>query len=239
MRTMHFVGLLVGVCGLGLALPARADAPPMPPCPPGWEQVDAFSCREPIACPPGWKLDVGPVCVPWECQKDADCNWKGIIPCMDASVCASGSGRAVRVCETGPGGLTCPSGLSCQKRKLCGSFRDVASRQAARFTNWTPTGSPKAPTAPVAAAPSAAAPASAATDSAPLATAPVSTTASQAAAPPSSTPRRASCHYAAGPAATTGGPFSLWLAAALWGLRRRARAARLSTYPQRRGAMNQ
>lgn len=137
LRQHIFIGLIsyLGLCAaVGRA---RGDAPPMPPCPPGWEQVGQFECREPIKCPAGWRLDKGPVCVPWECSKAQDCNWKGFIPCLDAQVCApAGGGRAVRVCETA--GAACPSGLSCQPRKLCGNFPDVASRNAGRFGNWNP-----------------------------------------------------------------------------------------------------
>lgn len=143
----HIRVVVVGLSGLWAMSAAYADAPPMPPCPAGWQQVDAFTCREPFPCPPGWKLDTGPVCVPWECQKAADCSWKGIIPCREADVCvAVTGGRAVRVCDSAGGSPSCPSGLTCQKRKLCANF--PGARQGEAFGNWTPgasgVASPKA-----------------------------------------------------------------------------------------------
>jgi hypothetical protein len=215
-----------------LAVPGRAvaDAPPMPPCPPGWEQVDAFSCREPIRCPAGWKLDAGPVCVPFECQKDRDCNWKGIVPCKEAGVCAAGSGRAVRVCDTEPGGRGCPSGLTCQKRKLCGRFAGGASGAAARFENWEPGQSQPTP---------------AVTPSAEPVAGPVggqaaaATPARESPTPPSQGPtRRTGCQLGAGSAPTTGGsPLALLAATALWGLSRRGRRRPEPTSAPQRGPL--
>lgn len=137
MRGQILAGAALLLSGVWGTTPAHADSPPMPPCPAGWQQVDAFTCREPFHCPPGWKLDTGPVCVPWECQKAADCSWKGHIACREADVCVGATGgRAVRVCDSGGGGAGCPSGLTCQKRKLCANF--PGARQGEAFGNWTP-----------------------------------------------------------------------------------------------------
>lgn len=136
-RGHMLAGALLWLSVLSATTGALADSPPMPPCPPGWEQVDKFTCKEPFACPPGWKLDSGPVCVPWECEKNADCSWKGSIPCREANVCVGAAGgRALRVCEGTGGSLSCPSGLSCQKRKLCANFS--AAHAGESFGNWTP-----------------------------------------------------------------------------------------------------
>ena len=221
MRNAVFVGIWLAVSGLAAPAPAHADAPPMPPCPPGWEQVDAFSCREPIKCPPGWKLDVGPVCVPWECQKASDCSWKGIIPCQDADVCAAGSGPAVRICDAGASGPSCPSGLTCQKRKLCAGFSSPAGRSSPRFENWTPEAKRSASSATAATS----APATAAAQPAEAAGASPAPTADRPAASPDAAVRRASCQYAA--AATPGslGQLALLLLAALGRRRRRSGVA--------------
>lgn len=205
---------------------AYGDAPPMPPCPAGWEQVDKFTCREPFHCPPGWKLDTGPVCVPWECQKATDCNWKGMIPCREAEVCAPpGGGRAVRVCDSTGGSSRCPSGLTCQGRKLCANFPGGAGRGSETFGNWTP-GAGGSTTVSKAATPAT----SAATEpTAPSAAAPAApTTATPTAAPTApESPRRGGCQYAGALGPSPLGPaLGLGLLSLLWTARRR-RVARL------------
>lgn len=198
------------VVGLGLGLGffatgvARGDSPPMPPCPPGWEQVDKFTCREPFPCPPGWKLDAGPVCKPWECDKASDCNWKGFIPCREAEVCApEKGGRAVRVCDPAGASPRCPSGLSCQPRRLCANFPASAP---AVFGNWTPgtTGRPATPKA--APEPPAATPSAEATPT----------------ASPQAEPRKSGCSYVGSPGSETSRA-GLWLSLFIlsWAARRR------------------
>lgn len=211
-RQAVLCGAVLGLTVFGWVTSARADVPPMPPCPPGWEQVDKMTCREPFHCPPGWKLDTGPVCVPWECQKTVDCSWKGFIPCKEADVCvAAGGGRAVSICESGPSGPTCPSGLSCQKRKLCASFAAAADRDSPRFANWTPGSTPrsKPPAPPTAASPP--------TESPDPPREPAS------ASPPPSSPRagKGGCQLAATPAPSSLG---LIVAALFFATRRRQRS---------------
>lgn len=120
-----------------LPIPARADSPPMPPCPPGWEQRGDSVCAQPFECPVGWKLDEGPRCVPWQCKEDRDCGWKGNVPCVAADLCFEpGADRAQRVCEPS-GAARCPAGLSCRAGKLCGA---QGQTEQAPFTNWAPAG---------------------------------------------------------------------------------------------------
>lgn len=229
MRRHFLAGVLSGVCGLAATTSAYGDAPPMPPCPAGWEQVDKFTCREPFPCPPGWKLDTGPVCVPWECQKATDCSWKGIIPCREAEVCAPPSGgRALRVCDSTGGSPSCPSGLTCQKRKLCANFPGAAGRGSETFGNWTPgAGSSKAAGKVATTAPSAATEPNAKT--APATTpAPAAPATTPTPAAPES-PRRGGCQYAGALSPSPLGPgLGLGLLSLLWTARRR-RGARLSS----------
>lgn len=139
MQQLRDWAVLFQLGAMGVCATAGADIPPSPPCAPGFVQLDARTCREAIQCPPGWKVDAGPVCVPWECQKATDCSWKGMIPCREADVCApAGGGRAVRVCDSNAGDRACPAGLSCQKRKLCASFSTATAAQTEAFGNWTP-----------------------------------------------------------------------------------------------------
>ena len=223
----------MGLLGLGRSDVARGDAPPMPPCPPGWEQVDAHSCREPFQCPPGWKLDRGPICVPWECEKATDCNWKGYIPCKEAEVCAaSGKARAVRVCDSAAGSAACPAGLSCQKRKLCANFSPLAMVEGARFGNWTPGSAIPAPVSTTAPATTSAAATPA--DSVPPATTSPAAAADPPPAPPAASKPRSACSYADGPGAQGTLPWSLLALVALWALRRSLWAAgRRESTPRR------
>lgn len=133
------VAAAVGGVALAPAL-ARADSPPMPPCPPGWNQVGAYTCVKPFECPEGWQLAAGPKCVPWVCKADKDCSWKGTQPCVDARVCEDASGAAVRVCE----GDKCPDGLTCKASKLCANGRGLGDTP--KFGNWSgpPAGSTSA-----------------------------------------------------------------------------------------------
>ena len=208
------------VLGLGLALfstgVARGDSPPMPPCPPGWEQVDKFTCREPFPCPPGWKLDAGPVCRPWECDKASDCNWKGFIPCREAEVCApTAGGRAVRVCDPAGTSPRCPSGLSCQPRRLCANFPASAP---AVFANWTPGATDRTTTPPAAPEPKAATPSTGAT-------APVS---------PPAEPKKSGCSYV-GSAGSAAPPTGLWLSLLVLGWAMRRRLGRPPAWEDRQG----
>lgn len=234
MRHASIVGVWLGLLGLCGSNLARADAPPMPPCPPGWEQVDAYSCREPFQCPPGWKLDRGPICVPWECEKATDCNWKGYIPCKEAEVCAaSGKARAVRVCDSAAGNAACPAGLSCQKRKLCANFSALAMVEGARFGNWTPGSTLPAPVskAPPAPPPAAVAP----TDPVPAATSAAASP--EIAATPAASKPRSACSYADQPSPQAALPWGLLALVALWTLRRSIWAAdRRESIPRPPGA---
>jgi hypothetical protein len=122
---------------------ARADSPPMPPCPPGWDQSGPDRCTKPFDCPPGWKLDAGPKCVPFQCKEDRDCAWKGNVPCVAADLCFEpGGDRALRVCEASASGSLCPSGLSCRAAKLCGSPGWSKRSGGEKFGNWPPVVAP-------------------------------------------------------------------------------------------------
>lgn len=135
--------------GIALApAEARADSPPMPPCPPGWNQVGAYTCVKPFECPEGWQLAAGPKCVPWVCKADNECNWKGSQPCVDARICADATGAAVRVCE----GDKCPDGLTCKPSKLCANGRGLGDPP--KFGNWSgpPATSAKPPASATASA---------------------------------------------------------------------------------------
>jgi hypothetical protein len=152
-RTLPPLAVALSLLAFALVFPlvlplteARADSPPMPPCPPGWEQRGAYSCVEPFKCPNGWKLAEGPRCVPWECKEDRDCNWKGTTPCVAADLCYEpGGDHAQRVCDasSSTSNARCPSGLSCRSGKLCasGGLRDL------EFRNWEPAGKTPAPSA--------------------------------------------------------------------------------------------
>jgi hypothetical protein len=124
------VGAAALAFGLGVGN-ARADAPPMPPCPPGYTQVGAMECRAPFQCPNGWILAQGPKCVPWTCKQGQGCGHPRN-QCVASKLCLDDKGNASRYCDDA---RPCAAGEQCKEQNVCSNGGGQGP-----FANWTPAG---------------------------------------------------------------------------------------------------